>query len=131
MKWYHSTERSPTHNGVVERIVQTVKKPLYKVLDGKTLTESEMNTVLTDCEASCNMRPLSAISENADDNNLLPLTPSHLILGKALVPLPTDRHIYEENETTIGAKEKWRQRKHISNQYWRLWRKNTSCNCAN
>ena len=27
--WYHSTERSPQHNGLVERIVQVVKKPLY------------------------------------------------------------------------------------------------------
>ena len=121
IKWYHSAERSPTHNGVVERIVQTVKRPLYRVLDGKVLTESEMNTVLTDCEASCNMRPLSAISESADDNNLLSLTPSHLILGKALLPLPTDMNSYED-ETIMGAKEKWRQRKHISNQYWRLWR---------
>ena len=33
IKWYHSTERSPQHNGVIERIVQTIKRPLYKVLN--------------------------------------------------------------------------------------------------
>ena len=60
--WYHSTERSPSHNGLIERIVQVVKRPLYKVLDGKLLSETEMNTVLTDCEAASNMRSLTARS---------------------------------------------------------------------
>ena len=69
--WYHSTARSPSHNGLIERIVQVVKRPLYKVLDGKLLSETEMNTVLTDCEAASNMRPLTATSESADDCNLL------------------------------------------------------------
>ena len=45
IKWYHSTERSPSHNGVIERIVQTIKKPLYKVLNGKLFTESEFCTI--------------------------------------------------------------------------------------
>ena len=75
IKWYHSTERSPQHNGVIERIVQTVKKPFYKVLNGRLFTEGEMNTILTDCEAASNMRPLSITSENPEDNNLIPLTP--------------------------------------------------------
>ena len=30
IKWYHSTERLPQHNGVIERIVQTVKSPCIK-----------------------------------------------------------------------------------------------------
>ena len=52
IKWYHSTERSPQHNGVIERIVQTVKRPLYKVLNGKLFTENELYTILTDVEAA-------------------------------------------------------------------------------
>ena len=40
IKWYHSTERSPQHNGVIERIVQTIKKPLYKVLNVKQFIEN-------------------------------------------------------------------------------------------
>ena len=45
-----------------------MKRPLYKVLDGKLLSKTEMNTVLTDCEAASNMRPLTATSEVTDDN---------------------------------------------------------------
>ena len=122
--WYHSAERSPQHNGLVERIVQVVKRPLYKTLMGKLVTETEMYTILTDCEAASNMRPLSSTSENADDQNLLPITPSHLLIGKSLVPLPTDIESYEQRhvKTSLNAKERWKQRKNISHHYWMLWK---------
>ena len=120
--WCHSTERSPSQNGLIERIVQVVKRPLYKVLDGKILSETELNTVLTDCEAASNMRPLSATSEAADDGNLLPLTPSHLINVQSLNPLPDELNQHEEKETKRDIKSRWNIRKRISNHYWQLWR---------
>ena len=99
-----------------------MKRPLYKVLDGKLLSETEMNTVLTDCEAASNMRPLSATSEAADDSNLLPLTPSHLINVQSLNPLPDELNQHEEKETKKDIKSRWNIRKRISNHYWQLWR---------
>ena len=124
IKWYHSTERSPQHNGVIERIVQTIKKPLYKVLNGRLFTENEMYTILTDCEAASNMRPLVTTSDNPEDNNLMPITPSHLIRGEAMNPLPTDIYAYEEKdkETETDAKERWKERKLVAAHYWTLWR---------
>ena len=55
-----------------------------KVLDGKLLSETEMNTVLTYCEIASNMRPLTATSESADNCIWLPLPPAHLIDVRAL-----------------------------------------------
>jgi len=120
--WYHSTERSPAHNGVIERIVQTIKKPLYKVLNGKLFTESELYTILTDCEAASNARPLGITSESPEDNNLLPITPAHLIKGEAMIPLPTDIYAHQERTTTKDTKERWKERKLVANHYWTLWR---------
>ena len=120
--WYHSTERSPSHNGLIERRVQIIKKPLYKTLNGKILTKTEMNTILTDYEATANMRPLSATTENAEDNTLWPITPSHLILGKAVNPLPTDTDSYEEKISPLNAKERWNKRKQLSYYYWQKWK---------
>ena len=97
--WYHSTERSPSKNEMIERIVPVVKHPLYKVLDGKLLGEKEMNTVLTDCEVASNMRPLTATSEAADDIKLLALTPSHLVNVQALNQQPDELNQPEETET--------------------------------
>ena len=81
-----------------------MKRPLYKVLDGKLLGEAEINTVLTDCEAASNMRPWTATSELADGCNLLPLTPSHLINVQALNPLPDELNQHEEKETKPDVK---------------------------
>ena len=120
--WYHSPKRSPAHNGLIERIVQVIKKPLYKVLDGRILTETEFNTFLTDCEASSNMRPLSATSESPDDNNLLPITPAHLVITQPLNPLPIDIERHQELETKADIKERWKLRRKMSEHYWRLWK---------
>ena len=124
IKWYHSTERSPQHNGVIERIVQTVKRPLYKVLNGKLFTENELYTILTDVEAASNMRPLTATSENPEDNNIIPITPCHLTIGDAIKPLPNELYYHEEKERSIAQdlKERWKERKQVSKHYWNLWR---------
>lgn len=55
-----------------------------------------MNTILTDCEATANMRLFRTTTENVDDTNLLPIKPSHLVLGRVLNPLPTYIDIYEK-----------------------------------
>ena len=82
--WYHAPRKAPSHSGVIERIVGTIKKPLIKTLQGAILTETEFYTILTDIEACVNSRPLAKLSENADDGNLSCITPSHLIIGKTL-----------------------------------------------
>ena len=122
LTWYHGPERSPSHNGFIERIVQTIKRPLYKVLNGKLLTEGDMYTVLTSCEAASNSRPLTTTSEHPDDNNILPITPSHLVIGKALSPLPEEIDEYEEKKSTSDIKHLWKQRKQLNQHFWKLWK---------
>ena len=80
------------------------------------MTETELYTILTEVEASTNMRPLTATSEGVDDNNILPITPAHLIIGQPLVPLP--RSIESTTQTKKqDTKERWKERKHISIHY--------------
>jgi len=118
--WHHSPEQSPSHNGVIERIIQTVKKPLYKILNGKMYTETELTTILTDCEAATNSRPLTYTSQSHDDNNLLPITPSQLIIGKELLQLPTDTQSYDKKKTS--TLQNWKNRQHIASHYWSIWK---------
>ena len=83
-----------------------------------------MYTILTDFEAASNMRPLVTTSDNPEDNNLMPITPSHLIRGEAMNPLPTDIYANEEKdkEAETDAKERWKERKLVAAHYWALWR---------
>ena len=64
--------------------------PLNKTLNGQLLTETGFYTVLTDIEACVNSRPIGTSSESPDDNNILTITPSHLIIRRSLKPLPTE-----------------------------------------
>ena len=91
-------------------------------MNGKLFTESEFYTILTDCEAASNTRPLGVITESPEDNNLLPITPAHLIRGEAMTPLPTEIYAHQERATKTDAKERWKERKLVANHYWTLWR---------
>ena len=89
-------------------------------MNGKLFTESEFYTILTDCEAASNTRPLGVITESPEDNNLLPITPAHLIRGEAMTPLPTEIYAHQERATKTDAKERWKERKLVANHYWTL-----------
>ena len=113
--WYTIPFYKSSANGAVERLIQSVKKPLYKTLNGKILTEIELYTILTDIESAINSRPLTSLSEHSDDNNILPLTPAHLILGKSMNVLPRDLatgHIATKQNADIRAR--WRDRKNLA-----------------
>ena len=56
------------------------------------VTETGLYTILTDVEASVNVRPLSSTSENPDDKNILPLTPCHIMLVRTLDTTPNEIH---------------------------------------
>ena len=95
IKWYHNPERSPSKGGHIERLIGVAKKPLLKALINNKYTESELNTLLTSVEAASNLRPLSPISQSPDDHNMLCITPSHLMIGQSLRPLPSDLASYK------------------------------------
>ncbi|XP_055932063.1 uncharacterized protein LOC129962342 [Argiope bruennichi] len=63
--------------GFWERIVQMVKKLLRRVLGNACLHYEELVTMLCDCEAVINSRPLTYLSE--DPNVLIPVSPSMFI----------------------------------------------------
>ena len=124
IKWYHSTSRSPSHNGQVEAAVKIIKKPLYNSLNGRILPANEFYTLLTDVESIVNSRPLGAISESPDDGNIITITPNHLLHGKCLKPLPTEIYKGIENvKKEKTTREKWILRQKIIENFWSAWKK--------
>ena len=88
------------------------------------MTANEFTTILTDVEATVNSRPLASLSENADDGNILVLTPNHLLHGKTLKPIPSE--IYKGIENTKRDRtlaEKWKERQAITENFWNAWKK--------
>ena len=77
IKWIFSPPSAPWYGGFWERMVRCVKELLRKCLGKACVTYEEMLTLLCDCEAVVNGRPLTYLSD--DPNELKPLTPAHFI----------------------------------------------------
>lgn len=78
---------SPHFNGLAESAVKSIKHHLKRVLSLAYLTYEEMNTLLVQIEAILNSRPITPLS--SDPSDLIPLTPSHFLIGRMMTLLPS------------------------------------------
>lgn len=73
IKWRFLPPRAPWWGGWWERLVRVVKDMLRRILGKQTVTWIELSTLLCECEAVINSRPLTYVA--TDDYSLKPLTP--------------------------------------------------------
>ncbi|GFV82380.1 putative RNA-directed DNA polymerase from transposon X-element [Trichonephila clavipes] len=81
IKWKFNPPTAAWWGGWWERLVRVIKELLKRTLGKAILTYEELLTVICDCEAVVNSRPLTYVSE--DPNDLIPLTPSLFLNGKS------------------------------------------------
>ncbi|GFX78394.1 integrase catalytic domain-containing protein [Trichonephila clavipes] len=77
IKWLCSPPSAPWYGGFWKRMVRSIKELLRKCLGKSCVTYEEMLTLLYECEATTNGRPLTYLSD--DPKELKPLTPAHFI----------------------------------------------------
>ena len=68
-RWKFIVPRSPWWGGWWERLVKSVKSSLRKSLGSKSLTRSELETVLHEVEACLNYRPLTFVGDEVDSES--------------------------------------------------------------
>ncbi|XP_043467015.1 uncharacterized protein LOC122501539 [Leptopilina heterotoma] len=85
-QWSFNPPAAPHFEGLSEAGVRSVKHHLRRVIGDHLLTYEEMNTFLLQTEAVLNSRPLSALTEDAEDFNAL--TPGHFLIGGPLTTIP-------------------------------------------
>lgn len=84
--WSFIPPAAPHFGGLWEAGVKSVKTHLKKVVGTRNLTFEELTTVLVQIEGILNSRPMCTMSNNP--NSYIALTPTHFILGEALVSPP-------------------------------------------
>ena len=120
ISWKFTLTKAPWHGAIWERLVQSVKRCLKKVVGRTTLTFVELQTVLLRIEAILNSRPLCQLE---DGDMIEPLTPNHLLFGRKLSQVNT------EPATDDGAIDSNRSKKKVQyidtlvSHYWERWRK--------
>ena len=118
--WRFNLERSPWMGGIFERMVQSVKKCLRKVLGSAKLSFDELSAVLAEVESTLNSRPLTYEYETEQV-----LTPSHLNFGRRLTPISWDigdsSEIEENTNDSLRKRYLYLSRK--LDHFWNRWKK--------
>ena len=95
--------------------MRTAKRALIYILHGQTLTDEMLSTALIHVENLLNSRPLTAVG--TDPRSPEPLTPHHLLLGRANPNLPPD--VFGERE--VSSRKKWRATQTLIDHFWNRW----------
>ena len=117
IKWLFNPPKSPHMGGIWERLVRSVKEVMLGVMKDHVLTDPQLYTVLTEVESIVNSRPLTHVSNDVD--NLEPLTPNHLLLGKHL----NWSAIVDTSSQDVFSRRKWKQVQGIRSKFWARWTK--------
>ena len=78
--WNFNPPALPHLDGVWERIVRTVKRVLYSMIKKTVFTDFQFITIFTEIKNIINNRPLTNVSDDFDDLEVL--APHHFLLGK-------------------------------------------------
>ena len=99
----------------VEACIKQITKTLYSVLRGQTLTFPQLSSAVYECCSIVNQRPIGLISTAKDLQQLQPLTPNDLLLGRASGghPFPKLR------QGTLL--ESYTRVKTVINNFWERW----------
>lgn len=111
--WRYTLPHTPHLNGLVERMVKSVKSSLRKVFAQTTLTFRQLSIILAEVESIVNSRPLSPVSED----NPVPITPFQLIYGRKFETLPV-----QTNSKDLTFDTMWLKRKNLMNSYWKSFK---------
>ena len=119
VQWQFIVEASPWWGGFWERLVQTVKRSLRKVLFRPSVHYEELQTVIIDIEAIVNSRPLTYVY---NDDIEEALTPAHLLLGRRL--LSTFKESFDDGTDVDNAvlTKRMKYLKALSEHYWKRFR---------
>jgi hypothetical protein len=101
--------------------MQSIKKPLKKILGGIRIDVDEMSTVLKEIEAQVNSRPLCTPSDEPSEQKYL--TPASFLIGRTTINMPLKPRItthlkFPQRELNKLLKQ---QNKYLDT-IWRTWR---------
>jgi hypothetical protein len=89
--------------------------PFKKVLGNSQLTQNELYTLLVRIEACLNSRPLTPLT--SDPNDLEVLTPFHFLIGETHTTFPEQ----DWSEAPTNRLSRWQLIEKIRAHFWKRW----------
>jgi Pao retrotransposon peptidase/Family of unknown function (DUF5641)/Protein of unknown function (DUF1759)/Putative peptidase (DUF1758)/Integrase zinc binding domain len=117
IRWKFTTPRASHAGGIYESAVKSMKHHLKRVMVElkHTFTFEQLYSLLTKIEAILNSRPLTPMSE--DINDLQVLTPGHFLVGRPLIAKP-ERNYMNSNTDRLNVFERLQQ---AQQHFWHAW----------
>ena len=115
--WSFIPPRSPHMGGLWEAGVKSFKHHFLRVTANTTLTFEELSTLAIQIEAILNTRPITPLSEDPNEFELL--TPSHFLCGTANIQIP-DQNIQNIKEYSLS---RWQKVTFKLQHFWSRWSK--------
>jgi len=106
---------SPHHGGLWEAAVKSAKSHLRRVVQDHVLSIEEFSTLLCQVEAALNSRPLSPMSEDPSDFDVL--TPGHFLTMGHLQSVPES----DFTDTKVNRLTRWQLVQQLAQHFWRRW----------
>lgn len=114
--WRFTTERASHHGGIFEAAVKSAKRHLIRCIGNQMLTYEEYNTFLCQVECCLNSRPISKLTDDAND--LRTLTPGHFLVGEQLNSFPEGMDLRNISQNRLI---RWQLVQQLYQQFWKKW----------
>ena len=115
IKFHFIPPAAPHIGGLWESAVKSAKTHLKRVIGNQILTLEELQTLTCRIEAILNSRPLTSLS--TDPMELDVLTPGHFLIGRPLVSMPET----QSENIPVGRLKRWQRIQAMSQNIWRRW----------
>lgn len=115
IQWNFIPPRSPNFGGLWEAGVKSFKYYLKRVVGDARLTIEEFLTVINQIEGILNSRPITPLSSDPEDLDVL--TPSHFLIGRPVNNVPDPDHtLLPDNRLTH-----WQHITKLTQIIWKRW----------
>ena len=112
--WIFNPPFASHFGGVWERQIRSIRRILRGLLKQQALSIENLETLFCEVEAIINSRPLTRVSNDPKDLNVL--TPSHLLTLKSPV-----QSCMLSDKTDVYARRRWRQVQYLADMFWKRW----------
>lgn len=107
--------RSPHFGGIWEAAVKSLKTHLYRTLKNALVSAEQMQTLLSQVEACLNSRPLTQLSSDPDQLDVL--TPGHFLIHRPLTAIPEPSYA----EVPTNRLSQWQAIQEYLRRIWNQW----------
>ncbi|GFU16846.1 integrase catalytic domain-containing protein [Trichonephila clavipes] len=115
ISWNFMPPRAPNFGGLWEAGVKSFKFYLKRTVGNLKMTLEEFLTIITQIEGILNSRPITPLSEDIDDLEVL--TPGHFLIGRPITSI-SEPNLLDKTENTLS---RWQKLTKIVQHIWTKW----------